>query len=281
VRVVVTGAGGLLGGAVALALRDRGHLVVGTIRDRPGPPGLTTRRLALEHLDDVAGLLVDVGAEVVVHAAYSVADLERDVVDATSAVATACTSGGVDLIAISTDAVFDGEHAPYAEDDEPRPIHDYGRAKRVAEIAALAAGGAVARSALIASFEPAALDPASRWLVEANRRGERITLFADEVRAVVELGDLVDGLVGLVELPARRRAGCWHFAGPVALSRAELGAIVTSRFDLDESLIDVGRAAEIAPGRPRDVTMSCRRAEAELSFAPRPVGTVFRHGQTT
>ena len=279
-RILVTGAGGMVGGALATALKERSHDVVGTIRSTPAPAGLRSQVVRLDDREMVEAVFDEVAPDVVVHTAYSGSDLRRDVVVATEVVARASASRGVALVSLSTDAVFDGEHPPYAETDDPMPVHDYGSAKRSAERSVLGVGGAVARCALIANLDPDMPDPASAWLIDAIRRGERVTLFTDEIRSVIRLGDLVAGLTRLVELPIDRQGGCWHLGGPRPLSRAELGAICAARFDLDTSLIGLGTSPSV-PRRPRDVTLTCRRAEEELSFAPQPVGTVSTHGPTS
>jgi dTDP-4-dehydrorhamnose reductase len=270
----------MVGRTLSTALMDRQHDVVGTIRHTAGPQGLPTHVVSLEDRGTVESLVDEVAPDVVVHSAYSRADLRHDVVDATDSVARAVARRGLGLIALSTDAVFDGDHPPYAERDEPMPVHDYGTAKRTAERTVLAIGGAVVRCALIANLDEGDPDPASRWLIDANRRGQRVTLFTDEIRSVIRLVDLVGALVRLVELPIDRQGGCWHLGGPRPLGRDELGAICAARFGLDTSLIERARAPS-TPRRPRDVTLTCRRAEGELSFAPEPIGTVSPHGPTS
>jgi dTDP-4-dehydrorhamnose reductase len=271
----------MVGGALAAALSARDHDVVGTIRHAAGPPGLSSHVVRLEDSEMVGSIVDEVAPDVVVHAAYSRSDLRRDVVLATEAVAGASARRGAAMVAISTDAVFDGDHPPYGEHDEPIPVHDYGSAKLQAERTVLEVGGAVVRSALIANLEPDAPDPVSARLIDANRRGERVTLFTDEIRSVVRLADLVAGLVRLVELPIDEQGGCWHLGGPRPVSRAELGAICAERFGLDTSLIGHGTSASMPGPRPKDVTLTCRRAEEELSFAPEPIGTVSTHGPTS
>src|SRR5436305_4941697 len=54
------------------------------------------------------------------------------------------------LVLVSTDLVFDGEHAPYREPDPPAPLSVYGASKRAAEEAVLAhPRHAVARLSLL------------------------------------------------------------------------------------------------------------------------------------
>ncbi len=281
VRVLVTGAGGLVGGALASSLVAGGHDVFGAVRTRPASVGVESRTVELDRPGAFDGLMAAVRPDVVVHAAYSTAALDRDVVAATVAVAEGCDLSGTALVHLSTDAVFDGEHAPYSETDTPEPVHPYGIAKRSAELTVLeqVPDAAVVRVALVAHLDPERPDAASRWLRDATRRGELVTLFTDEIRTVVRLDDLVGGLHRIAELDRSERAGIWHLGGPDALSRADLGRIVIERFGLDDTTVRLGSSSDVEGPRPRDVSMSCERARVRLGWAPRPVDTVTAHGQ--
>ena len=55
-------------------------------------------------------------------------------VDGSRNLARAAAEVGARLVHVSTDLVFDGALGrPYTEDDEPRPIMEYGRQKLAAE----------------------------------------------------------------------------------------------------------------------------------------------------
>jgi dTDP-4-dehydrorhamnose reductase len=278
VKILVTGAGGLVGAALATRLQERGHDVAGTVRTRSAPPGVTSRSVRLEVPGDFGTLVGELRPEVVVHTAYSMAHLDRDVVAATAEVAAACDRHEVPLVAVSTDAVFDGERPPYREDDLPEPVHSYGRAKRAAELAVgEVEGAAIVRLALVTRFEREPYDAATAWLLDATRRGEPVTLFTDEVRSVIHLDDVVAGLVAITE--ADDRAGVWHLGGPEPLSRWELGQLVARTHRLDTARWRADVAASFGAPRPRDVTLSCDRARGALGFAPRAIGTVTGRGQ--
>jgi dTDP-4-dehydrorhamnose reductase len=281
-RVLVTGAGGLVGSALCGALRSV-HEVHGTIRSASAPGGVAPHGVELSEAGAFATVVDQVRPEAVVHTAYSTADLDRDVRRATEQVATACAGAQVPLIHISTDAVFDGDHAPYGEDDLPQPIHPYGQAKRDAELIVEALGpeAAVVRTALIAHLADDRSDTATEWILAANRRREPVTLFTDEFRTVVRLDDLVGALGELVALDPHRRSGRWHVAGPDRLSRWELGQILADRYPLDRSLLVAGEAASMGQPRPRDVSLTYGRLLRELSIRPSPVATVPPHGQAT
>ena len=196
-------------------------------------------------------------------------------------VADACAAHGAGLVHISTDAVFDGEHPPYGEDDVPEPVHPYGVAKRRVELAVLdtVPDATVVRTSLIVHLDPDQPDSATGWVVDANRDGREVTLFTDEVRTAVRLVDLTAVLVELVELDASSRRGFWHVAGPERLSRAEIGEVIAGAFDLDRSLIRHAPSSTVAGPRPRDVSLHAERVDAELSVRPAPIATLPRHGQ--
>lgn len=280
-RVLITGGGGMLGGHLARALLAGGHEVHTVDRHDRGSTELERHVAELSTPGAVAAVVDAVRPDLTVHTAYSMEDLERDVVAASLRVAEACRDAGSDLIHISTDAVFDGESAPYAEADEPRPVHPYGRAKRQVEVALreLLPGATVVRTSLIAHLDPAGPDSATAWVVDANRAGREVTLFTDEVRTVVRLVDLVEVLAGLVARSAPERGGIWHVAGPDRLSRADLGELIADVFGLDRSLIRHAPAASVPGPRPRDVSLLAGRVAHELSVVMHPVATVPGHGQ--
>jgi dTDP-4-dehydrorhamnose reductase len=152
--------------------------------------------------------------DVVVHTAYRMGDAETNVRGAHN-VALAAHRAGARLIHLSTDLVFDGEHgAPYSEEDEPRPVMEYGQQKLEAE-------------QLVRRVHPQALIVRTSLLTgppdgaqEALARRDDVTFFTDEIRSPLPVRDLA---AGLLELADRDDVtGVLHVAGPEAVSRAEL-----------------------------------------------------------
>ncbi len=148
-RVLVTGAAGMLGHDLVPLLGERGHEVTAVdleVDVRDARAVMTCAR--------------ECGAEAIFHcAAFTDVDgAEEREEDAaainalgTANVAAAALAGNAALIYPSTDYVFDGaKGASYAEDDEPAPLGAYGRTKLAGERAALdvhPAGARVARTA--------------------------------------------------------------------------------------------------------------------------------------
>ena len=144
--VLVTGASGLLGRAVLAAFaRDARFRAVGAAFSRAEPPLLRC------DLRDAAASRALVQAQrpaVVVHAAAERRPdaCEKDAagsallnVHATFHLAAAAAEVGARFVYVSTDYLFDGTAAPYAESAPTSPLNEYGRLKLRGEHAALAA----------------------------------------------------------------------------------------------------------------------------------------------
>jgi len=138
-KVLVTGAAGMLGRDLMLAAGNAGHDVVGyghaelDVTDADA----VERKLDLERPDVVvnSAAWTDVdGAETAEEAAFAV--------NGTGAgnVAAAAAKAGASVVYVSTDYVFDGAKAePYVESDQPAPLSAYGRTKLAGEEATAAA----------------------------------------------------------------------------------------------------------------------------------------------
>jgi dTDP-4-dehydrorhamnose reductase len=138
-KLLVTGAAGMLGRDVMLAAGNAGHDVVGFGRaelDVTDAAGLE-KKLDLERPDVVinCSAWTDVdGAEESEQAAFAV--------NGTGAgnVAAAAARVGASVVYVSSDYVFDGSKgAPYVESDQPAPLSAYGRTKLAGEEATAAA----------------------------------------------------------------------------------------------------------------------------------------------
>ena len=148
-RVLVTGASGMLGGATARALAERGDDV--TVLQRR-PAGLGLREVQADVADPDAVLRAVDGHDAVVHLAAKVnitgawADYQRINVEGTRAVVEACRRSGVArLVDVSSPSVAHagsslvGAGAGPADPDAARG--PYARSKAAAELLALAADG--------------------------------------------------------------------------------------------------------------------------------------------
>jgi dTDP-4-dehydrorhamnose reductase len=272
-RVLVTGGAGLVGSAL-LANAPPATDLHATRRRTP----VTTVESHRVDLADVAAadeLLADLRPDLVIHTAYGRSDGERDIVAATRALAVAARRHGCALLHLSTDVVFDGEHAPYAEGDPPGPVDTYGRQKAQAErdVATAVPDATIVRTSLVARAAP--LDHSSRWVAETLRRGEPLRLFADVLRCPIRVDDLAAALWELAALARPDRAGTWHVVGPEALTRYTLGLLIAAHLGLDAADITPSASTEQPEPPPRDLRLSSARADRLLCARPRPVSTLF------
>ena len=272
-RILITGGGGLLGSEL-IRRAPAGMEVHATRRTTP-VAGAESHAVDLAHAAAVEALWTRLRPDLVVHTAYTQAEGERDVWRATDSVVRACRASGAALVHVSTDALLDGESAPYAESAEPAPVHEYGRWKAKAElhVRTQVPRAAVVRTSLIVRADPP--DRGSAWVVDALRRGQPVRLFTDELRCPVAVEDLAAQIWEMVSLPEDRRAGVWHLAGPEALSRYALGVLVALRHGLDPSAIVPAPSAASPSPRPRDLRLLTPRADRELRARARPVSAVL------
>jgi dTDP-4-dehydrorhamnose reductase len=144
-RVLITGAGGMLGSAIYPYFSSRFGAVQATDKDL-GDPWIS--RLDVRDTPALQQTFADFRPTIVLHLAACTdlefceanPDVARDTnATATGTVADACEQSGATLVYISTAGVFDGtKQGPYTEDDAPRPIMVYGQTKRDGEILAAA-----------------------------------------------------------------------------------------------------------------------------------------------
>jgi dTDP-glucose 4,6-dehydratase len=138
-KVLVTGAGGMLGRDVTLAAGNAGHDVVGFGRTELDVTDEATvaTKIEAERPDVVINCAAwtDVdGAEEAEEAAMAVSG------KGAGHVAAAAATVGAGVVYVSSDYVFDGSKgAPYIETDQPAPLSAYGRTKLAGEEATAAA----------------------------------------------------------------------------------------------------------------------------------------------
>jgi dTDP-4-dehydrorhamnose reductase len=286
-RVLVTGAAGLLGGRLAELLARRFD-VVGARHDSTLPVDLPSVTLDVRQRDSVERAFDTAKPDAVLHAAAlaNASECERDParahainVDGSRWVAEACARRNVRLVALSTDLVFAGDRASSDEETPVGPLMTYGRTKWDGEEVALGtcAGAVIARVTLLSGRGFGRRGSSTEEIAWALRERRALTLFTDEYRTPVDAESLV---VALGALLTGTQTGRFHLGGPERISRYELGLRVARVLGLDPAPIEGVRQAERAgPPRPADVSLDSGRARRLLGFSPRPLDEVIRDGR--
>lgn len=288
-KVLVTGAAGLLGGRLAGLLSRSGHEVVGGRHLGALPSGLPEVPLDLSEPVSIHRALSMARPEAVVHcAALADADrceaeplrAQRVNTDAAASLARFCQTRGIRLLAVSTDLVFAGDRPYLRETDAPAPGLVYARTKLAGELALLAEapGAAVVRVALVYGRGHGRRGTASESVAWNLGAGARVRLFTDQYRTPVDPESVAAALDRLLAGTGR---AVFHIGGPERLSRHELGLRVARALGLPEGLIEPIVQAEQPLGalRPADVSLDSSRARLELGWTPRPLEDAIRESR--
>jgi dTDP-4-dehydrorhamnose reductase len=197
-KLLVTGAAGMLGRDVVLAAGNAGHDVVGfghaelDIADEAAVRAKVEAERPDVAINCAAWTDVD-GAEEAEESAFAV--------NGTGAgnVAAAAAAVGASVVYISTDYVFDGaKGAPYVETDQPAPLSAYGRTKLAGEEATAAANKRhfIVRSSWL--FGIGGGNFVETMLRLADDHGE-VLVVRDQVGSPTYTWHLAYGLVRLIE----------------------------------------------------------------------------------
>jgi dTDP-4-dehydrorhamnose reductase len=253
-RLLVTGAAGMLGHDVAAAAERAGHEVV----------PLSRAQLDVRDSAAVAAAVTSAGPDVVVNcAAWTDVDGAETQEDAATAVngsgaghvAAGAFAAGAFVVQVSTDYVFDGTSGrPYVESSPTAPINAYGRSKLAGEhaVATAAPGGhAIVRTSWL--FGRHGTNFVATMLRLARER-DTLTVVDDQVGSPTFTGHLASALI---EIGERRLGGVHHAAGAGECSWRDLAAATFAA---------TGAGIELARG----TTAALRRP------APRPAYSVLR-----
>jgi dTDP-4-dehydrorhamnose reductase len=197
-KVLVTGAGGMLGRDVVLAAGNAGHDVVGfghTELDVTDAVTLSAK-FELERPD----VVINCAAWTDVDGAEE-AEEEATAVNGVAAghVAAAAAAVGAGVVYVSSDYVFDGaKGAPYVETDQTAPLSAYGRSKLAGEEATAAANKRhfVVRSSWL--FGIAGSNFVETMLRLASTQNE-VLVVRDQIGSPTYTWHLAYGIVRLIE----------------------------------------------------------------------------------
>lgn len=231
------------------------------------PPDLLTRsyhQCDLRRPDDIRRLVTCLQPSVIIHTAcsnHTPHNLES-IVPAATHVSLATSAHKIRLIHVSSDVVFDGDHAPYVEEDTPNPITQYGKLKAQAErlVSTQNPETLIVRTSLIYGASP--LDHQSRWLLDGITKGKPVRLFTDEMRCPIWVDTL--GLA-LLELAQKPDVGFLHVAGPQSLTRWDFGhAMLTLLREPHSPLLTPATIAESDLVRPQNLSLNVTKAQRLL-----------------
>jgi dTDP-4-dehydrorhamnose reductase len=299
VRVLVTGASGLVGSNLALACAQQSWTTLGTWSQTPVRlPGARASRLDVSDRHACVALAERFEPDVLVHAAASVAlaRLEREpglarlnVLGAEHTLAAA-HAVRARYVLVSSDWVFGGQRPVgqcWSEHDPTEPVNAYGRSKLAAELAVQSFAGSwlITRPAnvygvnLSLPLHARAGDHAHvRHIWERSSLALRSVAHLRAARPLPAPRDVHqsptyawDYAQRLCELIAQECEGLYNTAGPDSLSRRDYLLALARAFDCDPALVHAGdtRSFLRACGeeQPLELPANTTLCDAHATFA--------------
>ncbi|MDQ3721612.1 MAG: dTDP-4-dehydrorhamnose reductase [Actinomycetota bacterium] len=245
-KLLVTGAGGMLGRAVVERATGLGHDV----------HGATRAELDVTNPDAAERVLREVRPAAVIHcAAYTNVDgAESDwslaeAVNARGAgnVAVAAQQVGARIVHVSTDYVFDGsKREPWVESDPVAPLGVYGDTKLAGEqlVAAANPGHAIVRTSWL--FGGGGKNFVDTMLALGAQRDE-VSVVTDQIGCPTWTGHLAGALVELAERP--QQTGIHHIAGGGHCSWNELALEIFERAGIECRVLPATSEQFVRPAR--------------------------------
>ncbi|KAL0960085.1 hypothetical protein HGRIS_011730 [Hohenbuehelia grisea] len=211
-KVIVTGASGVLGSAVAAAFRQAGNFDVLALSNSRTGEGLT--QLDLLDAREVETLFGNFNPTWVIHCAAErrpdVAEKDPDGAAKLNAsvpehLARLSQTLKFKLVYISTDYVFDGTSPPYTPSAQTNPLQLYGRTKHDGEIAVLGTAGAdviVLRVPVLYGPTPKNSDSAVNILIDVvtDQSGKEYKMDHYATRYPTNVVDIANFLARLTKL---------------------------------------------------------------------------------
>ena len=211
-KILVLGAGGMLGHAVCETVSVAGHEPVAASREDVD----VRERAQIERWLGGVQAVINCAAFTNVDGCESEEPLATQINgDAVGGLAAACAEHSVRLVHVSTDYVFAGDGTrPYVEQDPVAPQSAYGRSKARGERLALEQGGHVVRTSWL--FGPEGPNFVETMLGLAER-GQGVKVVEDQVGCPTYTFDLAQALVRIAQA-SHAPPSILHVANPPATS---------------------------------------------------------------
>jgi dTDP-4-dehydrorhamnose reductase len=243
-RVLVTGASGLLGLNLALEATKE-HTVYGQVKDHAlHTEAFTVLKADLLAPGAVERLLEQARPDWVIHcAALAIVDAceaepdraEQLNVELPRRLAEHVARGGARLVHISTDAVFDGQRGEYTEEDLPNPLSVYAKTKLAGERAVAEADpkAVIARVNLF-GWSLSGTRSLAEWFFNNLSAGVQVKGFTNVYFCPLLANHLAHVLLKMLE---NGLSGLYHVVASDCISKYDFGFELARRFGFPEELI--------------------------------------------
>jgi dTDP-4-dehydrorhamnose reductase len=274
-RILITGASGLLGLNLALQNSEKAQVfgavysnILVNVPFQVIPADLRDEREMLACIEDSKPDLIINCAAMANLEACEADPLAAEILNVSLPewLAVVTKEKAIQLLHISTDAVFDGQKGDYSEEDLPHPLSVYAQTKLDGE-------KAVARvnpQALIArvnfyGFSLMGKRSLAEFFLYNLAAGTHVFGFSDVFFCPLLVQDL--GAI-LLAMAKKNLSGLYHVVSPQALSKYEFGVSIAKLFGLNEELVEsvsVSRGGLTAHRSP-NLTLNIGKLKRDLSL---------------
>jgi len=262
VRILITGASGMLGATLASAWRDK-YTVFAT--DHTNFNNNTVKNFKeFDLLSDSYEELINWSTpDVIIHCA-AITNVDQCEEQPKQAVAVNAGSvkkllqsinNNTKIIFISSEAVFSGVQHLASENDKTTPQTVYGESKVAAEKYLKEAGNShlIIRTTIVGKNINTNRTGFVEWLVNSAKHKKEITLFDDVFFTPITIWDLMEELEWVLE---NNVFGTIHIAGKRLISKFEFGKQIYERLGFNASLIHKGSVDNVCFQAKRSKDMS-------------------------
>lgn len=273
-RLLITGASGLLGLNLCLLASAQGHDVTGLSHSR-GLQGIPfdLKQVDLRDEEKARALIAEAEPEAIIHCAAvaNINEAEKDPegthlinAEVPGWLAGATTDWKIPFVHVSSDAVFDGEVGDYRETDPTHPLSLYAQSKLEGEHAVQGANpDAIIARVVFYGWSLSGTRSLSEFFFNNLQAGKSVNGFVDTFFCPLYVEDLGHTLLEMID---RGCAGLYHVTSPECLSKYEFGVRIAKRFGFDPDLVQPIRATDIDRGvtRSLNLTLSSEKVQAAL-----------------
>lgn len=278
-KILITGGTGLLGKALVEELGSASELVATYFGDYEFKGGIRYEKADVRDRDGYDTLFKSFRPEVLVHTASigspDFAEKFRELtwqinIGGVENMIGLCEKYGTKLVFISSNGIYDGDNAPYGEEDLARPVNYYGETKLAGEklVTKSRVPAAIVRPILMYGWHYAEERPnIVTGAIARLIRGESMNVYDDVFSNPLLSNCCAAAIRALIE---RDKYEAFNLAGKNRVSIFELIRETAGVFGFDPSLVKPvkqGFFNELVP-RPKDTSYRTEKMEKVLGLSP-------------
>ena len=281
-KILITGANGLLGSKLVHLLISQKEEVIATSRGSSrfkNSTGLIYQSMDITDPEQVSKVLNLTKPDVIINTAAMTqvddCETDRDLcwkmnVKGVQILVDEAEKIGAHLIHISTDFIFSGDKGPLVESDIPKPVNFYGESKLRSEEIVMNSqlDWTIARTVLVYGItQDMSRSNIILWVKSKLENKEKINVVNDQFRTPTLAEDLA---MGCYLIAKNRATGIYNISGKDFLSPYEMAIKTADFFNLDKSLItEIDSTKFTQPAkRPLITGFNIEKAKKELGYSP-------------